>query len=66
MTIFLTLNEEFKAPVQVMNVPDFIEKVKSLIRNHPANQTLIRKEFEVRKIKFPHLITFFIVCVFIF
>ena len=59
MTIFLALNEEFRAPVQVVNVPDFIEKVKGLTGDRPANQTVIRKEFEVHKvIKLCHLIEY--------
>ena len=50
MTIFLALNEELKAPVQMVNVPDFIEKVQSLTGDRPANQTVIRKEFKVHKV----------------
>nr|XP_022306912.1 receptor-type tyrosine-protein phosphatase T-like [Crassostrea virginica] len=46
MTIFLALNEEFKAPVRMLNVPDFNQKVQSLTGDRPANQTVIRKEFE--------------------
>ena len=47
MTIFLALNEEFKAPVRMLNIPDFNQKVQSLTGDRPANQTVIRKEFEV-------------------
>ena len=59
MTIFLALNEELKAPVRMLNVPDFNQKVKSLTGDRPANQTVIRKEFEVDKvIKLCHLIEY--------
>ena len=49
MTIFLALNEVFRAPVHTLKVPGFREKVKCLTDDRPANQTVIRKEFEVRE-----------------
>lgn len=49
MTIYLALNEEFKAAVQVLKVADFKEKVKCLTDDRQANHTAIRKEFEVYK-----------------
>ena len=49
MTIYLALNEEFKAPVWLQNFPDFKEKVKCLTDDRQANHTAIRKEFEVHK-----------------
>lgn len=49
MTIFLALNEVFRTPVYILKVANFKEKVKSLTDDRPANQTAIRKEFEVRE-----------------
>ena len=59
MTIYLALNEEFKAPVQVLKVPDFKEKVKSVTDDRPANHIEIRKEFEVHKIIQTHYLQCF-------
>ena len=49
--IFLALNEKFKADVKSQCLTDFTENVESLIGDVPANQTVIRKQFEVKKIK---------------
>ncbi|XP_065924897.1 receptor-type tyrosine-protein phosphatase alpha isoform X4 [Magallana gigas] len=46
MTIFLALNEEFKAAFETRSLPEFTERAQSLARDRPANQTVIRKEFE--------------------
>uniref|UniRef100_K1R1S9 protein-tyrosine-phosphatase n=1 Tax=Magallana gigas TaxID=29159 RepID=K1R1S9_MAGGI len=46
MTIFLALNEEFKAAVETRSLPEFTERAQSLAGDRPANQTVIRKEFE--------------------
>ncbi|XP_078328090.1 receptor-type tyrosine-protein phosphatase T-like [Crassostrea virginica] len=46
MVIFLALNEKFKADVKPQSLSDFTENVESLIGDVPANQTVIRKQFE--------------------
>ncbi|XP_078329023.1 receptor-type tyrosine-protein phosphatase epsilon-like [Crassostrea virginica] len=46
MVIFLALNEKFKADVKPQSVSDFTENVERLIGDVPANQTVIRKQFE--------------------
>nr|XP_022307678.1 receptor-type tyrosine-protein phosphatase gamma-like [Crassostrea virginica] len=46
MVIFLALNEKFKADVKPQRLSDFTENVESLIGDVPANQTVIRKQFE--------------------
>ncbi|XP_078328331.1 uncharacterized protein LOC111112065 isoform X4 [Crassostrea virginica] len=46
MTIFLALNEEFRAPCEAHSVSDFVTHVQSLTGDTPANQNVIRKEFE--------------------
>ena len=51
MVIFLALNEKFKADVKPQSLSDFTENVESLIGDVPANQTVIRKQFEVKEIK---------------
>ena len=48
MTIYLALNEEFRAPCEAHNVSDFVTQVQSLTGDAPANQNVIRKEFEVK------------------
>ena len=48
MVIFLALNEKFKADVKPQSLSDFTENVESLIVDVPANQTVIRKQFEVK------------------
>lgn len=57
MTIFLALNEEFKAAVETQSLPEFTDKAQSLTGDRPANQTVIRKEFEVLDLK--HISFFF-------
>ena len=51
MVIFLALNEKFKADVEPQSLSAFTENVESLIGDVPANQTVIRKQFEVKGIK---------------
>lgn len=51
MTIFLALHEEFKAAVETRSLPEFTERAQSLAGDRPANQTVIRKEFEVLTFK---------------
>nr|XP_034310069.1 uncharacterized protein LOC105317761 isoform X3 [Crassostrea gigas] len=46
MTIFLALNEKFKASMETQSLPDFTKKMETLTGDHPANQTGIRKEFQ--------------------
>uniref|UniRef100_K1PKS9 protein-tyrosine-phosphatase n=1 Tax=Magallana gigas TaxID=29159 RepID=K1PKS9_MAGGI len=46
MTIYLALNEEFKASSEPQSLPDFTKKAQSITGDRPANQTGIRKEFE--------------------
>ena len=48
MTIFLALNEEFRGPCEAHRVSDFVTHVQSLTGDTPANQNVIRKEFEVK------------------
>ena len=51
MVIFFALNEKFKADVKPQSLSYFTENVESLIGDVPANQTVIRKQFEVKEIK---------------
>ena len=51
MVTFLALNEKFKADVKPQSLSDFTENVESLIGDVPANQTVIRKQFEVEGIR---------------
>ena len=53
MTIFLALNEEFRAPCEAHSVSDFVTYVQSLTGDAPANQNVIRKEFEVKHLPSP-------------
>ncbi|XP_078328087.1 receptor-type tyrosine-protein phosphatase kappa-like [Crassostrea virginica] len=46
MVIFLALNEKFKADVKQQSLSDFTENVENLIGDVPANQTVLRKQFE--------------------
>ncbi|XP_056002945.1 receptor-type tyrosine-protein phosphatase epsilon-like [Ostrea edulis] len=47
MTVFLALNEYFKAAVDAQSLNQFTQKTENLAGNQPANQTTIRKEFEL-------------------
>ena len=49
MTIFLALNEKFKASMETQSLPDFTKKMETLTGDHPANQTGVRKEFQVKR-----------------
>ena len=48
-TIFLALEEEFKACIDLHNLSEFLESVNDLSADTPANQTFIYTEFEVRR-----------------
>ncbi|XP_056002946.1 receptor-type tyrosine-protein phosphatase epsilon-like isoform X1 [Ostrea edulis] len=47
MTVFLALNEYFKSAVDTQSLNQFIQKAENLAGDQPANQTTIRKEFEL-------------------
>ncbi|XP_062607518.1 receptor-type tyrosine-protein phosphatase T-like isoform X4 [Saccostrea cucullata] len=47
MTVFLSLNEAFKAPVEAQTVSEFTQKAEQLTRDTTANHAAIRKEFEL-------------------
>ena len=49
MTIYVALFEAFRAPIKALNVPDFVQKAESMHNHEPANRTVIRKEFQVRR-----------------
>ena len=49
-TIFLALEEEFKACIDTHNLSEFLESVNNLSADIPANQTFIYTEFEVRRL----------------
>ncbi|XP_061190061.1 receptor-type tyrosine-protein phosphatase T-like [Saccostrea echinata] len=47
ITIFLTLHEDFKAPMKVDMIDDFKENYKNAGKDTPANQNTLRKEFQL-------------------
>ncbi|XP_056003431.1 receptor-type tyrosine-protein phosphatase T-like [Ostrea edulis] len=47
MTVFLALNEYFKFAVDTQSLNQFMQKAEQLAGDQPANQTTIRKEFEL-------------------
>ncbi|XP_078328710.1 uncharacterized protein LOC111114478 isoform X1 [Crassostrea virginica] len=47
ITIFLALNEIFKAPIQRYSGADFCTKTEKALRDSPANQNPLRKEFQL-------------------
>ncbi|XP_056002935.1 receptor-type tyrosine-protein phosphatase T-like isoform X2 [Ostrea edulis] len=47
MTVFLALNDYFKAGVDTLSLDQFTQKTENLTGDQPANQTTIRKEFEL-------------------
>ena len=48
MTIFIALNERFKAALETQSLSTFKDKVDRVIR-YPQKQTCTEKEFEVKK-----------------
>ena len=48
ITIFLALNEIFKSPIEVSTTTDFATKAGTIITDKPANQSVLREEFQVR------------------
>lgn len=46
-TIYLTLQEMFKAQTSIQNTTEFLQKLQASKRDTPANDYLIRKEFQV-------------------
>lgn len=48
-TIFLALNEKFKASLETQSLPDFTTRMETMTGDHPANQAGIRKEFKVKR-----------------
>lgn len=46
-TIFQALHDVFRAPIQSLNISDFVKKVENMNKEEPANWTVIRKEFQV-------------------
>lgn len=46
-TIFQALHDVFRAPIQSLNISDFVKKVENMSMGEPANWTVIRKEFQV-------------------
>ncbi|XP_078328720.1 receptor-type tyrosine-protein phosphatase T-like isoform X2 [Crassostrea virginica] len=47
ITIFLALNEIFKAPIHKYSGTDFCTKTEKALRDSPANQNPLRKEFQL-------------------
>lgn len=47
ITIFLALNEIFKAPIKADSMAEFSSKANKARTNIPANQNPARKEFQV-------------------
>uniref|UniRef100_K1QM59 Receptor-type tyrosine-protein phosphatase zeta n=1 Tax=Magallana gigas TaxID=29159 RepID=K1QM59_MAGGI len=45
-TIFQALHDVFRAPIQSLNISDFVKKVENMSKEEPANWTVIRKEFQ--------------------
>ncbi|XP_062584245.1 receptor-type tyrosine-protein phosphatase alpha-like [Saccostrea cucullata] len=45
-TVFLVLNEMFKAPSRVCSRTEFVKKAELLTRDKPANESELRKEFQ--------------------
>ena len=50
MTIFIALNERFKAALETQSLSTFKDKIDRVIR-YPQKQTCTEKEFEVKKKK---------------
>nr|XP_022308872.1 uncharacterized protein LOC111114722 isoform X2 [Crassostrea virginica] len=47
ITIFLALNEIFKAPLHMLSALDFCSKTEKTMKDNPANQNPLRKEFQL-------------------
>ncbi|XP_056002093.1 receptor-type tyrosine-protein phosphatase epsilon-like [Ostrea edulis] len=46
ITIFLALTEIFKSPIEISTVAEFTTRAQTLTTDKPANQSLLRKEFQ--------------------
>lgn len=46
-TVYLTLNEMLKAQTSIQSTTEFLQKLQAAKRDQPANNSLIRKEFQV-------------------
>ncbi|XP_061190063.1 receptor-type tyrosine-protein phosphatase T-like [Saccostrea echinata] len=47
ITIFLTLQEDFKAPMKVDTIDDIKEKIENSGKDTPLNQSVLHKEFQL-------------------
>ncbi|XP_062577033.1 uncharacterized protein LOC134238932 isoform X2 [Saccostrea cucullata] len=47
ITIFLTLQEDFKAPMKVDSIENIKEKIENTGKDTPMNQDILRKEFQL-------------------
>ncbi|XP_062597468.1 receptor-type tyrosine-protein phosphatase epsilon-like isoform X6 [Saccostrea cucullata] len=47
MTVFLALNEIFKAPINNHTIEDFTRKAGTMTTDEPANHSALRKEFQL-------------------
>ncbi|XP_061195011.1 receptor-type tyrosine-protein phosphatase epsilon-like [Saccostrea echinata] len=47
MTIFLALNEIFKSQVNSTTIDEFTKKAEAMVTDKPANQSTLRKEFQL-------------------
>ncbi|XP_062579218.1 receptor-type tyrosine-protein phosphatase epsilon-like [Saccostrea cucullata] len=47
MTIFLALNEIFKSTVKTISIEEFTKKSETMTIDKPANQSVLRKEFQL-------------------
>ncbi|XP_061194969.1 receptor-type tyrosine-protein phosphatase alpha-like [Saccostrea echinata] len=47
MTIYLALNEIFKSRVDTITLEDFTKKMAAITTDIPANQNILRKEFQI-------------------
>lgn len=45
-TIFQALHDFFIAPIQSLNISDFVKKVENMSKEEPANWTVMRKEYQ--------------------
>nr|XP_022308538.1 receptor-type tyrosine-protein phosphatase gamma-like isoform X3 [Crassostrea virginica] len=47
ITIYLALNEIFKAPIRMCSSTDFCSKIEKTMKDTPANRNPLRKEFQL-------------------
>nr|XP_022308537.1 receptor-type tyrosine-protein phosphatase T-like isoform X2 [Crassostrea virginica] len=47
ITIYLALNEVFKAPIRMYSSTEFCSKMEKTMKDTPANRNLLRKEFKL-------------------